>query len=32
MRFAGSEPITNYLKGGLNMGAAAQAGAKPQCY
>ena len=28
MRFAGSEPITNYLKGGLNMGAAAQAGAK----
>ena len=28
MRFAGSEPVTNYLKGGLNMGAAAQAGAK----
>ena len=28
MRFAGSEPITNYLKGGLNMGAAAQSGAK----
>ena len=28
MRFAGSESVTNYLKGGLNMGAAAQAGAK----
>ena len=30
MRCAGSEPITNYLKSSLNMGAAAQQGAMTQ--
>ena len=28
MRFAGSEPVTNYLKSSVNMGGVAQAGAK----
>ena len=28
MRFAGSEPITNYLKSSIDLGATAQAGAK----